>query len=492
MPDSTPLDATHARHLLRRTGFGAPPDQVVACTGRTRGAVVGELLAYKPQGFKPGGSSPTLLHAKWIKFMLKTKSPLQEKLVLFWHDHFATGISKVIQTNLMGLQNKLFRVNGKGNFRTLMKAVNVDPAMVEYLDTTRNEKTIPNENYARELMELFTLGVNDESGNPNYTQDDIVQIARAFTGWRRHDKDVNFEQSRHDFNAAYEGPPENRGPKDIFKSTGGFGASGVRYAGTGSSFAEGASEIDTVIDILLAHTDTDGKVTVARRLARRLIEYFAHPEPSLAYVDDVVATSGFGASWNIAALLHAIFVHDDFYLSSAPAGAGTKKSVKWPADLVVSSLRLLKGKLSGKFSVVRGGEYRGIADHLTNMGQILFDPPSVFGWDWETGWLSSATLLARYTFASDVAASSGSNGLKLVKLLDLDDVAADAATVVDAVTDLLGVTDDLTTAERNALIDYLTDGSPATPVNLTDYETREKKVSGLLGLVMQSPSYHVH
>jgi uncharacterized protein (DUF1800 family) len=334
--------------------------------------------------------------------------------------------------------------------------------------------------------------VNDEAGNPNYTQEDIVQIARAFTGWRRSGKTSVFSSSRHDFNAEFEGPPSSRGPKDVFKSTGGFGASGVRYAGTGSSFAEGPTEIDTIVDILLAHTDTDGEVTVARRLARRLIEYFAHPEPALAYVDAVVALSGFATSWDLTALLHQIFVHDDFYLSSAPAGAGTKKSVKWPADFVVSSLIMLKGKLSGRESSVRGGEFRGIADHMGGMGQLLFDPPSVFGWDWETGWLSSATLLARYGFASDLAASSGNNGIKLAKLLDLDSQAADAATVVDAVSGLLGVTADLTAAERNAMIDYLTDGSPATPVDLTDYETREKKISGVLCLVMQSPAYQVH
>jgi len=492
MPDSTPLTETDARHLLRRTGFGAPADHVTAAIGRTRGAVVTELLAFRPQGFKPGGKTPTLLAAKWLKFMLKAKSPLQEKLVLFWHDHFATGISKVIIPSLMGLQNQLFRRHCRGDFRTLMKAVNVDPAMVEFLDTARNEKTIPNENYARELMELFTLGVNDENGAPNYLQEDIVQIARAFTGWRRSNKAATFNTTTHDFNAQFEGPPENRGPKDVFKSTGGFGASGIRYAGSGSPFAEGSTEIDAIVDILLAHTDTDGKVTVARRLARRLIEYFAHPEPALAYVDDVVATSGVATSWDLTALLHQIFVHDDFYLSSLPAGAGTKKSVKWPADFVITSLRMLKGKLVGRESSVRGGEFRGLADHMSNMGQILFDPPSVFGWDWETGWLSSATLLARYTFASDLAASSGNNGVKLLKLLDLDDPAANAGAVVDAVTDVFGVTADLTTAERAAMIDYLTDGSPATPVDLTVYEVREKKVSGLLCLVMQSPAYQVH
>ncbi len=493
MPDNTPLTAPHARHLLRRTGFGAPPDQVAALVGRTRGDAVTGLLAFVPQGFQPGGRFPNQQHDKWVKFMVKSKAPLQEKLVLFWHDHFATGVSKVVITKLMGVQNKLLRRHCKGNFRVLMKAVNKDAAMMEFLDTVRNEKAIPNENYARELLELFTLGVKDEAGNDNYTQDDIVQIARAFTGWRRNDKTAVFTTSRHDFNADYEGPPENRGPKDIFKSTGGFGIDGIRYAGTGSPYAEGAAEIDTIIDILLMHTDGAGKVTVARRLARRLIEFFAHPEPSLAFIDDVVALSGFAGSWDLASLLHQIFVHDDFYLSSAPAGAGTKKSVKWPIDFVVSSLRLLDIRLSGKFSQVNGGDFRPIYDHMTNMGQILFDPPSVFGWDWETGWLSSATLLARYTFASDLASSSAAGGrVRFERLIDLNDASAAPGDVVDTVTDLLGVTDELTPAERDVLIDYLTDGNPGTPVDLTDDVVRDKKVTGLFGLVMQSPAYQVH
>jgi len=152
MPDSSLLTTAHARHLLRRTGFGAPRAQVAAIVSgdRTRSDVVGELLAFVPAGFAPGGNDKDKQHDKWVKYMLKAKYPLQEKLVLFWHDHFATGISKVQNGTLMGQQNQLLRRGCKGSFRDLMKAMNTNPAMMEYLDTVRNEKAIPNENYARE------------------------------------------------------------------------------------------------------------------------------------------------------------------------------------------------------------------------------------------------------------------------------------------------------------------------------------------------------
>src|SRR6185295_6874947 len=141
------------------------------------------------------------LHDKWIKYLLKVKDPLQEKLVLFWHDHFATGFSKVQDTKLMGVQNRLFRLNCKGNFKSLVKAVNLDPAMMEFLDTVRNHEEIPNENYARELQELFTLGVKDSAGVDNYVQADVAQIARAFTGWDYDKKGAFFKDYDHDFMA---------------------------------------------------------------------------------------------------------------------------------------------------------------------------------------------------------------------------------------------------------------------------------------------------
>jgi uncharacterized protein (DUF1800 family) len=486
MADGTPLTLQHARHLLRRTGFGASQADAAAflAGNPTRGAAANTLLSFKPAGFKAGGRDLDAIHDKWIKYMLKVKSPLQEKLVLFWHDHFATGISKVIDAQLMAVQNRLFRVNCKGNFKTLVKAVNVDPAMMEFLDTVRNHEEIPNENYARELQELFTLGVKDSAGADNYAQADVAQIARAFTGWD-YDKTAFFKDYDHDYDEDW---GAERGPKVIYQSTGGFGAGGRSFAANG----EGVAEIDTVVDIIFDHKDSQGKNTVARRTARRLIEYFAHPNPSLPYIDAVVAASGFDTSFELADLLHQIFVHDDFYLTAVPPiGAGTPKSVRWPVDYVVTSLRLLNMKLKGKYQYVDGGSYNRVFDQLSNMGQILFDPPSVFGWDWETAWVSSSTMLARYGFARDLTAARGGGGTSFrpEKLIDIG--LTDPNDILTAATDVLGITGDLTAGEQSTLVDYLTDSGSNPSLDLEDYDVRNTKLHGLFALLMQTPAYQL-
>ena len=209
-PDAV-LSPADAGQLLRRTGFGADAKTVsrILRSYPTRGKAADWLLRFKPAKYKPKvGSELQDTHNDWVKYMISARYPLQEKLVLFWHDHFATGIDKVKDAAPMANQNLLFRINCKGDFKALVKAVNKDAAMMVYLDTIQNRKRQPNENYARELEELFTLGLNDFAGNPNYTQDDIVQIARAFSGWTV-DKTtgaVTFNASQHDTMAAYPEP----------------------------------------------------------------------------------------------------------------------------------------------------------------------------------------------------------------------------------------------------------------------------------------------
>jgi uncharacterized protein (DUF1800 family) len=485
--ENTVLSAAEARHLLRRTGFGAMPTDIdrIVDGGETRGEAADRLLAFPTKGFKPNGRYFESAHDKWLRAMLKTKFPLQSKLALFWHDHFATGFTKVQDVKMMGVQIQLLHSLCAGDMRTLVKEIGRDPAMIEFLDTVRNNKDIPNENYARELMELFTLGVYDTAGNPNYTQDDIVQIARAFTGWT-YGRVAEFDEGNHD----YEDDFPERGPKVIFQSTGGFGAGGRSFTVNG----EGEAEIDTVVDILFDHTDTNGKNTVARRTARRLMEYFAHPNPATADVDAVVTASGFDTNFNVAGLCRAIFVSDAFYASMAPApfGAGTKKSVKWPVDFLVSTLRLTGVRPKGRSQYIDGGSFSGIFSHLSNMGQILMDPPSVFGWDWEASWISSATLLARYNLARDItsARSRGGTGFRPERLIDLD--LTDAVDIVNAVTTLMGVDDQLTAAEHAALVDYLTDGGANPTLDLNDYDIRNTKLNGLFALVIQSPAYQLH
>jgi uncharacterized protein (DUF1800 family) len=492
--ESTLLTAADARHLLRRTGFGAPPTEVakILSRDRTRGAAADRLLSFKPSNFRPSGRDTRLRQNSWIKYMVAAKSPLQEKLVLFWHDHFATAVSKVGDIAKMAAQNRLLRKNCRGDLRTLLKEINRDPAMMEFLDTVRNRRRTPNENYARELCELFTLGVKDANDEPTYLQEDVVQIARAFTGWRI-DKDKPFlRESEHDFQKDYPA----RGPKVIFTQLGGFGPGGRSFASGG----EGAQEIDAVIDILLDHRDSDGRSTVARRIARRLLEFFAHgayaktTPATTAVVDAVIDESGFAGTWDLTALLRAILVSDAFYETSAPApfGAATAKSVKWPVDFVVSTLRTVKLKPKSADYYVDGGSRRSIRSHLQAMGQQLFEPPSVFGWEWEKAWITSATILARARFARDVISARGNGGTAFQpgKLIDLD--LTQPGAIVDAALEVLAVTDQVTTAQRNALVDYVSDNGARQSLDLEDEDTRNRKLHGLFGLLLQAPGYQLH
>ncbi len=485
---NTILDEAGARHLLRRSGFPATRRELVKAkiVGLTRRAAADKILGFKPKVYRPNGRDQRRQHDNWVHTLLRTKTPAQEKLVLFWHDHFATGIAKLLATRfdlatkLMAAQNKLLRVHAHGNMKDLVKAIGKDAAMMEFLDTSRNEKSVPNENYARELLELFTLGVYDSAGNPNYTQQDIVQIARAFTGWRYDRQLVAYlDHGRHDFSAEY---LATRGPKRIFETTGNIG--GADFDANG----EGEPEIDTV-DIIFTHTDSDGHNTVARHTARRLLEFYVGPEPSLATIDQVIAESGFTTTWSIRDLVRAIFCHDDFYATGQPFGPGVTKSVKWPIDFAIGSLRLLGMKLYGKNKLIPGGSRTQVFTHLQNMGQTVLDPPSVFGWDWETAWLSSSTLLARYNFARDIVASRSVGRFRPERLIDMR--LTDPAEIVEQVLDVLDVAHNFTAADRQVCVDYLTDGGTLTPDLSSDFYVN-KKLRGLFELVMKSPGYQVY
>ena len=497
-PNAT-LSTADARHLLRRTGFGARPDQVQKLVGppaMTRAAAADYVLNFKPSKFRPRGRDIDKVHDKWIKYMIGVKAPLQEKLVLFWHDHFASNNDKVDNPALMANQNALLRRFCKGNFQDFVKAINTDAAMMEFLDTVRNESEQPNENYARELQELFTLGVKDYSGNPNYAQQDIVQIARAFTGWSYDNKGVAaFDTGSHDFTTDF---PE-RGPKVIYQTRGGFGPSGQSYAPTTND--EGAQEISAVIDIIFNHRDSDGHKTVARYIAGKLFIYFAQPypkrpaQPALkSTVDELIAFSGFDSNWDIGGLVKAIIVNDAFYATNAPAPflATDLKSIKWPVDYVISTLRLLNMKLQGTSQFINGGSFSSIRDELDNMGQLLLEPPSVFGWNWETAWISSAALMARYGFASDVISARGSGKSRFhpEKLIDI--TLTDPTAILNAVTDVLGITDQLTSTDHGWLVSYLTENGANPTIDLTDYDTRNSKLNGLFALLLQSPVYQTH
>jgi len=282
----------------------------------------------------------------WADRMLRSPQPLQEKLTLFWHGHFATNEDKVRDYRKMLLQLQLFERKGAGDFRDLLIGVAKDPAMLAFLDAGVNVKGAPNENFAREIMELFSLGVG------NYTEKDIREAARAFTGWNFKGLDFVVNADLHD-----------SGEKTVLGKRGAF--DGV-----------------DVIDIIL------GQPVCADFVASKLYRFFVRddPSPELRHrLGDRLRANGMV----IAPFLKEVFLSRDFY---SPASVGTH--IKGPVELVVSTYRKLGVK-----------EVPGVPDFnqvTTALGQHLLQPPTVAGWAQGRSWITPGLLIERGNFARDV------------------------------------------------------------------------------------------
>lgn len=367
-----------ARLLLTRTGFGATDAEVRTLAPLTRAAAVDRLLATTRTAavtpvpavlvdsgsiVRPGkDASPEerkafrrlqrddglQLRGWWVQEMLATPSPLTERMTLFWHNHFVSSQQKVRITQLLYTQNALFRAQALGNFGDLLHAAGKDPAMVVYLDSAQNHKGTPNENFAREVMELFTLGEG------HYSEQDVKEAARAFTGWSL-DRDTGKFMLRprlHD-----------DGVKSVLGTTG-------RLDG------------DAVLDILLAQPAT------ATFITSKLWREFVSPDADPQAVARIAAH--FRASrYDIKVVLRDLLTDDAFY---APANRAAL--VKSPVDIVVGTLHTLQIAPSQPvaFAVASAG-----------MGQNLFAPPNVKGWPGGNAWVNTNTLLVRKQFLQRIA-----------------------------------------------------------------------------------------
>ena len=282
----------------------------------------------------------------WADRMVATNRPLQEKMTLFWHGHFATGEEKIRDYRKMEQQLALFHRHATGNFRALLIDVARDPAMLAYLDAAQNVKGAPNENFAREVMELFTMGVG------NYSEQDIREAARAFTGWIDDDLAFRLDDAKHD-----------DGQKAFLRRNGNF--DGV-----------------DILSIILEQTVTAGFI------AGKIYRFFVREDPSPALQTKLGALLR-DNNYQVAPLLRTLFLSRDFY--SAPS-FGTR--IKGPIELIVSTYR--------KLGVNR---LPGIPDlHVVSreLGQILLNPPTVAGWAQGRAWITPGLLLARGNFARDV------------------------------------------------------------------------------------------
>ena len=280
----------------------------------------------------------------WFHKILVTEAPLREKMTLFWHDHFATSFQKVKQPGLLIAQNQLFRKNALGNFRELTKAVAVDPAMMTYLDSQNSKKGAPNENFAREVMELFTLGEG------NYTEDDIKEAARAFTG---------YSISRRDVTATFRENQWDDGKKKIFGQTGAF-------------------KSEDVIELIFQQK------AAASYVPSKLWEYFVAEDPPKSAVD-ALAASFKAADFNVAPLLREIFLSKEFYSERV-----MRNQIKPPVQFLVQMLKQLEISEPPVGFPLQGQR---------ELGQQLFSPPNVAGWDWGKAWINTNTLLTRYNLA---------------------------------------------------------------------------------------------
>lgn len=282
----------------------------------------------------------------WAGRMLASPRPLQEKMTLFWHGHFATSEEKVRDVRKMWKQNMLLREKGNGRFRDLMVGIAQDPAMLAFLDAGVNVKGAPNENFAREIMEMFTLGVG------HYSESDIREAARAFTGWNAQGLEFVFNTAQHD-----------NGVKRVLGREGPFGG-------------------EDVIDILLAQP------ACAEYLAAKIYAYFVREDPSPALKREL--GHRFRASdYDVAALLETLFLSRDFYSAATRASR-----IRPPVELVVSTYRL-----AGLTQIPGVPDFNEVTESL---GQKLFYPPTVAGWAQGRSWITPGLLIARGNFAYDV------------------------------------------------------------------------------------------
>jgi uncharacterized protein (DUF1800 family) len=285
----------------------------------------------------------------WLLRMATTRRPLQEKLTLFWHGHFATSIFKVDSAYYMWLQNETLRKHASGNFHALVMAISKDPAMIKWLDNDSNSKEHPNENYAREVMELFTLGEGQ------YTEADIKEVARAFTGW-------TYDRSGMQYR--FNGPQHDDGPKEVLGQKGNW---------------DGGDVIDIIFK----------QPACARFMARKLWTYFAYEEPEPELVDGLAKVFR-DHDYELKPLLHTMFSCNAFYSDRA-----IRTQIKSPVQLLVGSYQLLNRKIPDaldRFSVV--------VKALRMTGQEPLLPPDVSGWKGGLTWINTSSLLMRYNFSN--------------------------------------------------------------------------------------------
>jgi uncharacterized protein (DUF1800 family) len=456
-PYAGPWSVRHAAHLYRRAGFGGSPADVSRATTAGMHAAVDSFITFAdtsalptvPPGLVPDHRLPPApgedrtafikqlgrarrtnaiaLETWFLDRMIQSPAPLQEKMTLFWHGHFTSAYQKGIPAQAMADQNNLFRANALGNIRALTLAVSQDPAMLRYLDNGQNVKAHPNENYARELMELFTLGIG------NYTESDVRESARAFTGWN--------------LNRAFEFVVNDRQHDDDSKT----------FLGHTGNF-----DGHDIVNIIFAQP------AAARLFADRLLSFFVYSDPEPELVEAVAALlrkNDFVLAPVMATLLRSnVFYSDRAY----------RALVKSPAEFVAGSCRLF-GVTTSDVAMLGA---------MGRMGQRLFYPPNVKGWDGGAAWLNSQTLIARENFAAGLMTRMSDASWIGVALQSMN-----PPLVAKAVTETI-LQGDVSAAAASRLVDYL-GGTGVSALAALSGENADERIRGAAYLTMAMPAYQL-
>ena len=492
----TAMTFDDAAHLIRRMGFGGTADEINNLMSMDREGAVNHLVNYDNipddalTALAGDGKSPTVASASfnfsdpnnntnfndneikrwWMTRMVLSQRQFQEKMTLFWHNHFASSLSKVPR-QYMFVQNLMLRTHALSRFDSLLLAVAQDPAMILFLDTNTNVKAHANENWARELQELFTMGqTNLVTGQPNYTQVDITQIAKAFTGW-------SFRKT------------PNSGPFDYQ-----FFVNAANHDNTVKTIYPNMTPPPTPAnydgsDIV---TIIAGREETGQFLTKKLFEFFVYPL-DLTNSADIATVAKFARVYlnndhSIKSLVTSIFTSDEFFSNRARFGL-----IKNPAEMIVSAIRMSGGVY------VPGTPARRDATLYTrskNMGMDLFDPPGVQGWALNAGWINTASMLERFNYANALATNRPADttavpGASIPSSTINGFVAASAKKTVRRVLSALGPLD-LGDATKPLKIYLMSDDSGNIVGFSSDATTIDKKVRGLFHLVLSAPEFQLN
>ena len=398
-------------HLLRRAGFGATFQELERYCNQGYEASVEELLHPERQPaieedvverYYTDWKECRNIEGALTEFIYRMNAyagirPLQEKLALFWHSLFATGLSKVLHEKTMLNQIDLFRTHGLGSFRDLLVELAKDPAMIFWLDNNYNHKDSINENWGRELLELFSMGVG------NYTEDDVKEAASAFTGWTIDDDNTgSIPFGKMPWLFRYLPEDHNDGVKRFLGHSGNFNG-------------------EDIIDIIVQQPAT------ARFVAGKLYHFFVSDEPNEA-AEEILAQSFVEHGYDIRSVLR-VLLNSDFFKSSSARFA----KVKSPVEAVVGTLHLLGDYKYPKWGIMN------VARVSRYMGQDLLNPPTVEGWHTGREWIDSGSLVERVNFVADQVSNPRQPGIEAIvnQLLDRNPVLGPES-AVDGCLELMG------------------------------------------------------